>query len=246
VVPKVVPSISAPVAICAGESTQLSASGGLYYKWTPSTGLDHDDIPSPLATPLQTTTYKVTISNNGCADSTKSVTVTVNQNPVAKAGGNKIIFEGQSVKLDGSISGDNITDHYWTPATFLDDPKSLTPIATPTDNITYTLNLISQTCGSSTSSVFVRVYKKITIPNTFSPNNDGINDNWNIKELFTYPECVLFVYNRYGKQVYQSTGYAKPWDGTYAGSPLPAGTYYYVLDLKNGTPKISGWVLIIR
>jgi gliding motility-associated-like protein len=246
VVPKVVATVTPDVPICAGESTRLVAGGGLFYRWEPTTGLDHPDMPDPLASPLQTTTYTVHVSNNGCSDSSKSVTVTVNENPVANAGDNKTVFEGQSVKLDGSSKGDNITSYIWTPATFLDNPQSLTPVATPTDNITYTLTVVSSSCGTTTSQVFVRVYKKITIPNTFSPNNDGVNDVWNIKELFTYPDCALMVYNRYGQQVFQSTGYTNPWDGTYKGSPLPAGTYYYILDLKNNTPKISGWVLIVR
>jgi gliding motility-associated-like protein len=246
VLPKVVPGISGSVALCAGETTQLKASGGLYYKWTPSTGLSNDTIPNPIANPLQTTTYTAHIGNGGCSDSSKSVTVTINQNPVANAGSSLKIFEGQSILLQGAIQGDNITGFYWTPATFLDDPLSLTPIATPTDDITYTLTAVSQTCGTATSSVFVRVYKKIIIPNTFSPNNDGINDRWNIDALVTYPESSITIFSRYGQQVYQSTGYAKPWDGTFNGSPLPQGTYYYIIDLKNNTPKLAGWVLIVR
>ena len=246
VIPKVVAAISSDATICAGETTQLTASGGIYYKWTPSAGLDNDTIPNPAASPLQTTKYTVDVSNGGCDDSTRSVTVTVNQNPIADGGGNKVIFEGQSVKLNGSFKGDNVTSHFWTPATALDDPTSLTPIANPTDNITYTLNVISSTCGTSTDSVYVRVYKKVTVPNAFSPNNDGINDYWNIDALVTYPGSSILVFNRYGQQVYQSTGYAEPWDGNYNGSPLPQGTYYYIIDLKNNTPKLSGWVVIVR
>ncbi|MDB5130940.1 MAG: hypothetical protein JWR02_689 [Mucilaginibacter sp.] len=246
VVPKVVASVSNSATVCAGGPTTLAASGGLYYKWTPSTGLDHDDTPNPVATPLQTTTYSVNVSNDGCNDDTKSVTVTVLQTPIANAGSNKVIFEGQSVKLNGTLKGDSITSVYWTPATNLDNSALLTPIASPTDNTTYTLNIVSKSCGTATSTVFVRVYKKITVPNTFSPNNDGINDYWNIEALITYPESLLTVYDRYGQKIYQSTGYAKPWDGTGNGAPLPNGTYYYVIDLKNKTPKIAGWVLIVR
>jgi gliding motility-associated-like protein len=91
----------------------------------------------------------------------------------------------------------------------------------------------------------VRVYKKITIPNTFSPNNDGINDKWNIEALITYPESKMMIFNRYGEKVFESTGYGKPWDGTQNGAVLPVGSYYYLLDLKNNTPKISGWVFIV-
>ena len=247
VIPKVVAGINTTaVQICAGGSTPLAASGGLYYKWAPSTGLDNDNIPNPVANPLQTTTYTVYISNGGCTDSSKTVTVTVNQIPVANAGNNITLFEGQSAKLNGSIKGDNISSYYWTPSTFLDNPNSLTPVTTPTDNITYTLTAISASCGTSTSSVYVRVYKKINVPNAFSPNNDGINDYWDIKSLDTYPESTTSVYNRYGQQVFQTIGYAKPWDGDYNGAPLPPGTYYYIIDLKDGQPKIAGWVLIVR
>jgi len=247
VIPIVVATVSNPaITICAGDKAPLAASGGLYYKWTPSTGLDHDDIPNPIASPLTTTKYTVHVSNGGCTDSSKTVTVTVNQNPVADAGSPIVLFEGQSATLKGNVTGDNITSYSWSPTTFLSDPNSLTPIATPTDNITYTLTAISQTCGTATSSVFIRVYKKIIVPNTFSPNNDGINDHWNIEALFTYPQCSVLVYNRYGQQVYQNVGYAKPWDGTFNGSPLAPGTYYYIIDLKNNTPKITGWVLLVR
>jgi gliding motility-associated-like protein len=247
VIPKVVAAVqNTSSEICAGESTQLSASGGLYYKWTPATGLDNDSIPNPIATPLQTTTYTVHVGNGGCTDSSKMVTVTVDQVPVANAGNEIILFEGQSAKLQGAVKGDNITGYNWSPSTFLSDPTLLTPVTTPTDNITYTLTATSKSCGSSSSSVYVRVYKKVTIPNTFTPNNDGINDYWDIKALDTYPQSTTLVYDRYGKQVYQSTGYPRPWDGTYSGKMLPTGTYYYVIDLKIGTPKIAGWVLLLK
>ncbi|MGZ3995761.1 MAG: T9SS type B sorting domain-containing protein [Mucilaginibacter sp.] len=244
--PKVIAQVGKNTTICSGESTQLSAAGGLYYKWTPSTGLDHDDIPNPVATPLQTTTYSVKVSNDGCYDDTKSVTITVNSTPTANAGNEKKIFVGQSTRLNGSVTGDEITNIYWTPATGLDDPASLTPLANPADDITYTLHVVSQNCGTATSEVIVKVYKQIIIPNTFTPNNDGINDLWNIDALAAFPECLMQIYNRSGQKVFQSTGYPKSWDATYKGSPLPEGTYYYVIDLKNNTPKISGWVLIVR
>ncbi|MGZ4001217.1 MAG: T9SS type B sorting domain-containing protein, partial [Mucilaginibacter sp.] len=244
--PPIVAAIGNNATICSGESTTLSASGGLYYHWTPSTGLDHDDVANPVASPTQTTTYSVKVSNDGCFDDTKSVTVTVNQLPVADAGKEKYLFKGQSTRLDGSAAGDNITNVFWTPATGLDNAASLTPLASPQENTTYTLHVASQTCGEATSSVLVKVFKSIDIPNTFSPNGDGINDYWNISALIAFPASVTTVYSRAGQRVYQSTGYAKSWDGTYGNSQLPAGTYYYIIDLKNGQPPLRGWVLLIR
>lgn len=246
VLPQVVASVQGATTICAGTSTPISSSGGTIYKWTPSTGLDHDDVANPVATPLVTTTYNVTVSNGGCYDDTKFVTITVNQLPTADAGKDKVIFEGQSTTLNGVAGGDNLTSVYWTPTDYLDNPNSPTPVATPTDDITYTLHVVSGSCGSTTDDVFVRVYKQITIPNTFSPNGDGVNDFWNIEALITYPNCSVKVFNRYGQQVYYSTGYAKPWDGTANGQRLPDGAYYYIIDLKNGTALRTGWVAILR
>ncbi|RYZ92034.1 MAG: gliding motility-associated C-terminal domain-containing protein, partial [Sphingobacteriaceae bacterium] len=94
--------------------------------------------------------------------------------------------------------------------------------------------------------VFVRVYKKIIVNNTFTPNSDGINDTWLITDLDTYPTSIVSIFNRAGQQVYRSIGYGRPWDGTFNGSALPAGTYYYVIDLKNKTPKRTGFIMLIR
>jgi gliding motility-associated-like protein len=246
VLPKVNSTISNEVAICEGNTTQLVAGGGIHYKWTPSYGLDHDDIANPIARPLTTTTYHVRVDNGGCFDESKLVTVSVLKTPVANAGADITIQEGETVKLNGTAAGDDVT-YYWTPADNMDNPLSLTPNVTPTNDITYTLHVQSQyNCGIATDDVFVRVYKKITIPNTFSPNNDGVNDLWNIDQLITYPECVLTIFTRDGRQVYRSIGYTKAWNGNYQEQTLPAGVYYYTIDLKNNTTIRSGWVMMLR
>jgi len=86
----------------------------------------------------------------------------------------------------------------------------------------------------------------VTIPNAFTPNGDGINDTWNVKNLDTYPSCTVMVYNRYGETVYSSIGYGVPWNGTYKGAALPTGTYYYIINLNNDTKALAGFVAIIR
>ncbi|CAN5534904.1 hypothetical protein BH09BAC6_BH09BAC6_19230 [soil metagenome] len=244
--PNVKPVISNNVTICEGDKTQVVAGGGLYYKWKPAAGLDRDDIADPIANPAAATTYSVLISSDGCAADVKEVTVSVIKRPVANAGPGKTIMEGEAVKLDGKALGDNIS-FYWTPADLLDNPNSITPLASPVENSTYTLHVVSNdNCGESTSSVVVRVHKKVTIPNAFSPNSDGVNDYWDIKNLTTYPKSVLTVYTRYGKQVYKSTGYSRPWNGIYNNAQLPAGTYYYVINFNEDVPTVAGWVLIVR
>ncbi len=86
----------------------------------------------------------------------------------------------------------------------------------------------------------------LVIPNTFTPNGDGVNDTWIIKNLDLFPACNVSVYTRYGQKVYASLGYSIPWNGRYKGSPLPSGTFYYIIDLNNGAKALSGFVVILR
>lgn len=102
------------------------------------------------------------------------------------------------------------------------------------------------TVTSMPVSVNILPAPTLNIPNTFTPNADGINDYWNITALIYYPNCLVSVYNRYGSLVYQSKGYSKAWDGSLNGNLLSIGTYYYVIDLDSNSKKISGGVTIIR
>ncbi len=86
----------------------------------------------------------------------------------------------------------------------------------------------------------------ITVPNAFTPNGDGVNDTWDIKYLSTFPNCTVAVFNRWGQNVYSSNGYGTPWDGSYKGTALPTGTYYYLINLRNGLNVLSGYVAIVR
>jgi gliding motility-associated-like protein len=108
--------------------------------------------------------------------------------------------------------------------------------------------LIDPTAVSNTITVSINPASAciIVIPNAFTPNGDGVNDIWDISALQGYPECTVNIFNRYGAMVYNSVGYPKAWDGTYGGSALPVGTYYYIIDLKNGRKKLAGPVTILR
>jgi gliding motility-associated-like protein len=88
--------------------------------------------------------------------------------------------------------------------------------------------------------------RALSIPNVFSPNGDNINDRWVINGLTEFPSCVVEVYNRYGQRVFRSVGYQQPWDGTIAGKPLPVGTFYYVIDIRNGDEPMSGHITILK
>ena len=87
------------------------------------------------------------------------------------------------------------------------------------------------------------------IPNAISPNGDGKNDVWKLDFLsLMYPNAEVDIYNRWGENLFHSSGYANPWDGTYKNEKLPVGTYYYVLNLNDASvPELfKGGILLIR
>jgi gliding motility-associated-like protein len=230
--------------ICKGQTVALNASGAVKYSWSPTAGLSDPAIANPIASPTDITTYTVTgTSVNGCTN-TATVTINVPKAATASAGPDKAIFLGQRVQLNGAITGSNLT-YSWAPSAMLANALSLSPTANPADDITYTLT-VSDACNTVTSSVFLKVFKSIVIPTAFSPNGDSINDTWSIPALVAFPQNLVHIYDRNGLVIYTSTGYSKAWDGTYKGRFLPLGTYYYVIDLKNSMPLLSGAVTIIR
>ena len=106
--------------------------------------------------------------------------------------------------------------------------------------------------NNNTSSVGVEPIC-LTIYNEFSPNGDGVNEFFVIDCIETFPNNKLEVYNRWGNIVYSQRAYRNDWDGTSNGravlsesNKLPVGTYYYVIDLGNGSEPRVGWLYINR
>ena len=232
---------------CQGNSVMLNASGGNTYLWQPATGLSAVNIPNPVASPASSTAYIVTATDNvsGCNDE-DTVIVNVYPKPFADAGPDKTMIEGNNTTLNANADITFAT-YYWTPNIYIINANSLQPIVNPPHDTTYTLHVASTVgCGEATDNVFVKVLKKVIVPNAFSPNKDGINDEWKLQEIEAYPDADVTVFNRYGQAVFSTRGYNKPWNGTYNNKPLPVGTYYYVIDLKFGLPKLKGWVVILR
>jgi gliding motility-associated-like protein len=92
---------------------------------------------------------------------------------------------------------------------------------------------------------------KVVIPNAFSPNGDGVNDRWEIKDVEVYSNTTLQVFDRAGALVYTSQNYKNEWDGrSISGKELPDGTYYYILKLGGkgafGQDAYNGNVTIVR
>lgn len=191
-------------------------------------------------------TYTYTAAN-GCS-ATTTTNITINPTPVANAGNDKaLLVGGGSVNLTPVLVTGMPVTYLWSPATFLDNPAIASPrIENITGDITYTLTVTSNKGCADTDDVLIKLLKEVKIPNIFSPNGDGINDTWNIEFLEAYPGSVLSIFNRYGQEIKRYTNYTIPWDGTVNGNKVAVGTYYYVIDFKNGKPPIKGFVDVIR
>ncbi|MBK0380356.1 FG-GAP-like repeat-containing protein [Mucilaginibacter segetis] len=89
-------------------------------------------------------------------------------------------------------------------------------------------------------------YASVTLySNTITPNGDGINDTWIITGLEHDLSATVTIFNRYGTQIFQTRGYANPFNGTYNGKKLPAGIYYYVISFEGNKPSLSGSLTIV-
>jgi gliding motility-associated-like protein len=111
------------------------------------------------------------------------------------------------------------------------------------------VNVTSEFGCVASDTVVVRSFGEIEIPTAYTPNDDGINDLWEIEQLFVFDKVTIDVYNRWGERVFHSDGYSadKYWNGTNAsGKKLPMDAYYYVIDLHNDEEPIVGTVTIIR
>jgi gliding motility-associated-like protein len=184
-------------------------------------------------------------SDKGCLSDTAFIDVYVFASPVIDAGPDLIAPAGEPVMLQGSSSDLALTIR-WTPADFLSSDAILRPVATPTATQRYYLAASDEHGCAAVDSMKLDILIQVKIPNIFTPNSDGVNDVWVIPGLDKYEQAVISIFNRWGQQVYQSKGYKQPWNGQYAGQPLPAGTYYYVINLGNNDPRLQGAVTILR
>lgn len=245
VLPKPVVSVSSDKTICSGNSTPLAANGGVSYIWFPTTGISDINSATPIATPPATTVYNVIISNADNCKDTATVTITVNESPVANAGPDKFMLKGDNIALDGSVSGGDVTIS-WIPPDFLSDPTIINPVTSITHDAVYTLRAVSKNgCGTDVDEVKVKVYNGIYIPKAFTPNNDGRNDTWRIDGLLAFPKAVVSVYDRFGKKVFEGNN-TTVWDGNCKNQPASAGAYVYYINLKNGKPVLKGNLVLIR
>ena len=251
------PPVAANIERCGPGTIVLTATGGDAdsYRWytlpegeTRVAGITGSTYTTPELD-VTTTFYVSIVGRNGCESVRTPVQAVINPVPDIAPFTEFAISKGQTIKLgkDNRIPG---TRYEWSPATGLDDPYSATPRANPTETITYTVVATTPAGCQVTGQVHVFVRRDIVVPNAFSPNGDGVNETWVIEALEDYPDARVEVFDRWGSKIYEKVRYINEWNGTYNGAPLPVSTYFYVITLKESTPKhgkkITGSVSIVH
>lgn len=214
------------------------------FSWEPTAGLDNPNAPRPIATPSTTTVYSLTVSDAFCPDYVTQVTVSAFMPPPVDASPDTTIDEGNTITLLGT----GAISFWWQP-----EYNNIKYITTPTPDVwpiktsTYYLFTSDQHGCWNSDSVVVTVRRGdiLYFYNTFTPNHDGDNDMFYIGNVEKYPDNSLKIYNRYGKVIYSEANYINNWDGTYLGTELPTGTYFYIFD-DGKDQKYKGTVTIIR
>ncbi|WP_158267437.1 Ig-like domain-containing protein [Adhaeribacter arboris] len=236
------------LSICPNNSATLVASGssGTYQWYDAATGGNLIFEGASFTTSLltKTTTFFVQSTRNNQCSLGERTPVTVQVGVInADAGRDTTIKEGNAVILQGKGG----VKYHWEPATGLSNANVERPIASPSKTTTYQVTAYSPDGCSSTDEVTITVIPRIMVVNTFSPNHDDRNDQWEILNIENYPEAAVEIFNRWGGLIFKSTdGYKKPWDGTYKGQDLPLATYYYIIRLNKKSKPIAGSVTLIR
>jgi gliding motility-associated-like protein len=236
-------------------STQFQA--GVTYQWTGPNNFSSSqrEVIIPVTSTLVSGTYNLVLTRGSCSTSSEPVVIPpIFKNPVAAFRADpsapvKLAYPITVRFYNESTDGDS---YLWD---FGDSTTSteVNPvhIYTRRGNFDVTLRVFkSNVCNASVvqGTFMVSEAGAIFIPNTFTPNNDAVNDEFvvNMNNIRTYR---IQIFNRYGIQMYSSQNMVENWNGTYNNEQVPVGTYYYLVDavdFDGNVIKRSGYVTILR
>ncbi|KAA5534462.1 gliding motility-associated C-terminal domain-containing protein [Taibaiella lutea] len=244
--------------LCIGDALKLHASNGVQYSWYEDASLstppdnntfDCTSCPEPIAKPpLGTNDYFVLIKSSvGCLDTLKTVIVVHDKPLIESYPADTTVKYGKSVTLHATGG----TLYSWSPVSTMTDPQVANPIVTPKEPTAYIVVGLNEFGCMNYDTSFVDVdYRVLTqLPNAFSPNGDDLNDVFKVANIGLRKLITFQVYDRWGKQVFETINPDEGWDGTYKGKPLDGGVYYYYIKLgyaDNVVETFKGDVTLIR
>ncbi len=216
--------------ICPGQNAQLSGTGGAHFIWTPPTGLSNPNIANPVANPVTTTTYTLTVSAGSCSDSDVAV-VTVKTFPSLIVGPDQSICKGDTAALNAS----GCTTYNWMPSATVKSPAEPNTVAYPNQTTTYYVS-------ATDSNKCPLTLKDSIVVNVFPAGVTGIMGDTTI----VYGTSgQLFAYGGASYSWYPAEGLDNPTIASPMASPTATTTYYVEMITHNGCKVIDSIILTI-
>lgn len=256
-------AISAPVSgVCVGENIVVTAvvsneGARPVYNWrvngqavaanAPVLRLSNVTAPNLVQLEL--------LSSTQCVAPVVSTLLRLEAFPLPQVGfarGDTVILSGNQVKLRPVVSAGSATigTWQWTPATALSNALIEHPVASPLATTRYALRATDVNGCIAQAAFEVKVTGPLLMPTAFTPNGDGLNDNFSLPQNLFFDLQSFEVYNRWGQVVFQGTQTATRWDGRFKGQPLPSGIYVWKIAYKDAftgaRQVLNGTVMLIR
>lgn len=224
--------------VCVGHTVGLTASGTANtYTWMPGFLQGPNQIVQ-IFTPTTFTLYGK--GSNGCVFYSTALVNVYSSATMIPVSTPSAICRGDSSVL--SVIGGGVPS--WS-----NNSVPNTDIVKPIINTTYTINAVDFN-GCSADIIFyvgINTDCDVITYNGFTPNGDGMNDFWIIDNIEKYPNNKVYIYNRWGNKVFQTTHYnniSNNWDGKLNGKAVTAGTYFYIIETDNEKLFKKGWIEI--
>ena len=190
---------------------------------TVGTGSSYQAVAPGIYTLVATHNY------TGCSSQPIAITVTPSEPAIVSYAVSDDFSDSQSVTVTATGQGNNF-EYQLDNGEFQDSPVF--------NNVRSGMHQITVRdkygCGSTTIQALV-----VNYPKYFTPNGDGINDTWNIRDLAGQPNAFIIIYDRYGKILKQIKPDNSGWDGTYNGNMMPSDDYWFSVNYKNANQEES-------
>jgi gliding motility-associated-like protein len=233
--------------VCPGLKFNLSGSAGDSVEWWPDVFVTHPNSTFTEASIPATTVFTYTVYDlaSGCeaSDTVKMIADVVPEidifNSFTGEPLDSVIYlaQGDSAIMYASIGFQN---YLWSPDMYIDNANSIQVIIRPPEDISYRVYGYTVTGCRDSAFVHVILRRPVKIYTGFSPNGDEYNPVWVIENAEQWGDKIhVRIFNRWGELIFESKGYGgdAAWDGTRNGKLMPVGSYYYIIDIKDGMSK---------
>lgn len=170
--------------------------------------------------------------------------VTVRTNPpfaISKDSSRDIVYQPLLIYTIKELESNQTVYVKFNPTKRGNYVDSITSISQGADNKIVNLS------GTAVAAHQMMYGNRLAANNIISPNGDGINDTWIIKNIEDYPNNSVKLMDKSGQVIYSKQGYTNDWDGTYNNAPLAQGTYYYIVDFGADSGLFfRGFITIVR